>query len=224
MLLWVSWGWLHGGSPVCSLGTSTWSPPKSLAWQKGFRVGSGLTLKLLGLWLLVCNCSHLQAGLEVPRVVIVGVLRLVVPLLLLRFFLVVFSLTGGLLLILLLGLSLTAVGGLVGLRSRCCALTFGPPLGCLLLIRVGGPSRLRFRGFGRFMMSVVSSCLIRMLCSWMSPLMQAMFLVHSLSGLGLLRLHLLMLISSVVDLSPLGAWFLGEGALCSGSFGLVCTR
>ena len=29
-------------------------------------------------------------------------------------------------------------------------------LGCLLLTRVGGPSRLRFRGSGRFMMSVFS--------------------------------------------------------------------
>ena len=27
---------------------STWSPPKSLAWQKGFRLGSGLTLERLG--------------------------------------------------------------------------------------------------------------------------------------------------------------------------------
>ena len=43
----------------------------------------------------------------------------------------------GLLLILLLGLSLTVVGGLVRLRSRCSALPFGLPLGCLLSIRVG---------------------------------------------------------------------------------------
>ena len=33
---------------------STWSPPKSLAWQKGFRLGSGLILERLGLLLLVC--------------------------------------------------------------------------------------------------------------------------------------------------------------------------
>ena len=32
---------------------STWSPPRSLAWQKGSRLDSGLTLKLLGLLLLV---------------------------------------------------------------------------------------------------------------------------------------------------------------------------
>ena len=37
-------------------------------------------------------------------------------------------------------------------------------------------------------MSVFSLCLVRVLCSWMSPLMQVMFLVHGLSGLGLLRL------------------------------------
>ena len=34
---------------------STWSPPKSLAWQKGFRLGSWLIWKLLGLWLLVSS-------------------------------------------------------------------------------------------------------------------------------------------------------------------------
>ena len=31
------------------LGISTWSPPKSLAWQKGFRLGSGLIWSKLGL-------------------------------------------------------------------------------------------------------------------------------------------------------------------------------
>ena len=40
---------LLGGSLACWLGTSTWSPPKSLAWRKGFRLGSGLMWKLLGL-------------------------------------------------------------------------------------------------------------------------------------------------------------------------------
>ena len=51
---------------------------------------------------------------------------------------------------------------------------------------------------------VVQLVLIGELCSWMSPLTQVMFLVHGLSGLGLLRLHLLMLISSVVDGLVLG--------------------
>ena len=35
------------------LAISTWRPPRSLAWQKGSRLDSGLTLKLLGLLLLV---------------------------------------------------------------------------------------------------------------------------------------------------------------------------
>ena len=33
------------GSPACWLEISTWSPPKSLACQKGFRLGSGLNLE-----------------------------------------------------------------------------------------------------------------------------------------------------------------------------------
>ena len=37
----------------------------------------------------------------------------------------------------------------LGLRSLFSALPFGLLLGCLLLIRVGVPSRLMFRGFGR---------------------------------------------------------------------------
>ena len=40
-------------SLVCWLVTSTWRPPKSLAWQKGFRLVSGLMWRHLGLWLLV---------------------------------------------------------------------------------------------------------------------------------------------------------------------------
>ena len=65
-------------------------------------------------------------------------------------FLARFSLTGGLLLILLVGLCLTAVGGLVGLRGFFSAVPFGQLLGCLLLIGVGGPSRLGFGVSGRF--------------------------------------------------------------------------
>ena len=38
-------------------------------------------------------------------------------------------------------------------------------------------------------MIVFSSCLGRMLCTWMSPLMLEMFLVHGLSGLVMLRPH-----------------------------------
>ena len=60
-------------------------------------------------------------------------------------------------------------------------------------------------------MSVSSSCLVRMLCSWMSPLVLVMFLVRGLSGLGLLRLHLLMLVSFVVDPFLVRGLVLGRG-------------
>ena len=59
-------------------------------------------------------------------------------LLLLLFSLARFSLTDGLLHILLSGLFLTAVGGLPSLLSLSRVLPFGLPLGCLLLMRVGG--------------------------------------------------------------------------------------
>ena len=84
-------------------------------------------------------------------------------------------------------------------------------LGCLLLTRVEVPSRLRFKGFGRFMMSACSLCLVRMLCSWMGPLMQVMFLVHGLSGLVLLRLLLLTFIGSAGGPIPCRGLVLGRG-------------
>ena len=40
-----------------------------LAWQKGFRLGSGLILKLLGLWLVVSNLLLLASVLGMPVVV-----------------------------------------------------------------------------------------------------------------------------------------------------------
>ena len=55
MLLWVNLVLLLGVSLAYWLGISTWSPPKSLAWRKGFRLGSGLISKVLGLWPLVCG-------------------------------------------------------------------------------------------------------------------------------------------------------------------------
>ena len=70
-------------------------------------------------------------------VVIAGILWLVV-LLLLLFFPVRFILIGGLLLILLSELSLTAVGGGVGSLSRCSAHIIGLLLGCLRWMRVRG--------------------------------------------------------------------------------------
>ena len=52
---------------------------------------------------------------------------------------------GGLLHILLLGPSLIVTDGLPGLLNLSRVLLCGLRLGCLLLIRVGVPSRLRFR-------------------------------------------------------------------------------
>ena len=62
------------GQPCLLVGDFNVSPPKSLAWQKGFRLGSGLIWKVRGLWLLVCNLSLLVSGIGVPLVVIVGTL------------------------------------------------------------------------------------------------------------------------------------------------------
>ena len=166
------------GQPSVLVGDFNVEPTKILAWRKGFRLGSGLILRKLGPWLLVCHLLPLVSVIGVLLVVIVGILLLAAPLLLLLllFLPARFSLIGGLLLILLLGLFLTAVGGLLGLRSRCSAPPFGLLLGCLLLIKVEGPSRLRFRGSGRSMMIVSSSCLDRMLYGWMSLLMLMTFL------------------------------------------------
>ena len=187
-------------------------PTKIPCLAKG--ISAGLWVDFEEAWALA---SGLQPAPTCKRdwsatllVVIVGILWLVALLLLLLFFPARFSLTGGLLLILLLGLSLTAVGGLVVLLCLGSALPFGRPLGCLLLIRVGVPSRLRFNWFGRFMMNAFSSCLGRMLCGWMSLLMQVMSLVHGLCGLLLLRLRLLMLISSVGGLIPSRGSVLGR--------------
>ena len=126
-------------------------------------------------------------------VVIAGISPLVVLLQLLLFSLVKFRKIGGLLPILLFVPCLTVAGGLAVLLSLCSVHSFGLLLGCLLLIRVGVPSRLRFRGFGRFMMSVFSLRPVRMLCCWMILLVLVTFHVHGLFGLVLLRPHLLTL-------------------------------
>ena len=94
---------------------------------------------------------------------------------------------GGLLLILLLGPSLIVADGQVGLLSLFCAHPFGLLLGFLRLIRVEVPSRLRFRGSGRFMMNACSICLVRMLSIWMSLLLLVTFHVPGWFGLVLLR-------------------------------------
>ena len=84
------------------------------------------------------------------------------------------------------------VGGSPGLLNLLCVLLSGLLLGCLRLTREGVPSRLMFRGFGRFMMSACSLCLSRMLRVWMSLSILVMFPVLGWSGLVLLRRLLLM--------------------------------
>ena len=48
--------------PCLVVGISTWSPPRSLAWQKGSRLDSRLTLKLLGLLLPVGSLGVLVSA------------------------------------------------------------------------------------------------------------------------------------------------------------------
>ena len=109
-------------------------------------------------------------------VVIVGTLLLVVLLLLLLlFFLARFSLIGGLLLTLRSVLFFDCGRWESWLRSLFVALSFGLLLGCLLLIKVEVPSRLRFRGSGRFMMSGFSLCLVGMPLCMMSLLVGMCF-------------------------------------------------
>ena len=83
---------------------------------------------------------------------------------------------------------------------------FGLLLGCLLLIRLGVLSLLRYRGFGKFMTSGFSSCLVGTPPCLMILLIRMVFLWLGLSGLVLLSLHLLMRFSSVVVLFPLGGF------------------
>ena len=128
-----------------------WRLQRVLAWQKGISAGLWVHFEKTWLDFWFATCSHLGGHRRD--------LYFVASLLLLLFSLVKFSLIGGLLLTLLLGLFLIAVGGLVGLLSWFRVLPFGLPHGCLPLIRVGGLSRLRFGMFGRFMVIVFSSFL-----------------------------------------------------------------
>ena len=92
---------------------STRSPPRSLAWQKGSRLRSGLTLKLLGVWLGVSSLLLLASALGIPPVVIVGTSWSVALLLPLLSRIVGSNLVDGLCLILLFEPFLTVIGGLV---------------------------------------------------------------------------------------------------------------
>ena len=53
---------------------NVWNPQKSLAWQKGFWLGSGLISKVLGLWPLVSSLLQLVCVSGVPVVVLVVIL------------------------------------------------------------------------------------------------------------------------------------------------------
>ena len=54
--------WLLVTNHAWLLAISTWSPPRSLACQKGSRLDSGLTLKLLGLLLQVGSLGFLVSA------------------------------------------------------------------------------------------------------------------------------------------------------------------
>ena len=103
-------------------------------------------------------------------------------------------------------------------------LLFGLLRGYLLLIRVGVPSQWRFRGSGRFMISVFNLCLVMMPCCWILPLLLVMCLRLGLFGLVLLSLHLLMLICSVVVLFLVGVLFWVGVVLLLGLLSLVVKR
>ena len=125
------------GQPCLLVGDFNVEPTKIPSLEKGISVGSGLTWRRLGLLLLVCNLLLLASGTGVLPVVVAWILWLVALLLLLLFSPARFSLIGGLLLIFQFGLFLTAVDEIVGLLSLCNELSFGLPLGCLMLIKVG---------------------------------------------------------------------------------------
>ena len=158
---------------------STWNPPKSLAWQKGFRLGSGLIWGKLGLLLLVCLLLLPVSAVGLRMVVMEEILFLVVHLLLLLFLsckvqpdrwiaphLAVRAL-----------FDYGRWDSWVTQPVRCTP--FGLLLGYLLLIRLGVLSLLRFKAFGRFMMSGFSLCLVAMLLCLMSLLVWMMSLAWS---------------------------------------------
>ena len=161
--------------------------------------------------LLVYDRPPLVRDVGVLLVVIAGTLRLVVLLLLLLFFPAGFSLIGGLHTIL-------RSDSFDYCRLECWVTQpvqrtlLLPASCCLLLIRVGVPSRLRFKGFERFMMSVFS---------FMSR-HDALHLDESLNAndissawlvcLVLLRLLSLVLFGSVVVSFLVGGLVLGMGS------------
>ena len=86
------------GQPCLLVGDFNVEPTKIPCLEKGFRLGSGLTLVRLGLLHLVCSLLLPVSVVGLRLEVIVGILFLVVLLLLLLFFPAKFSRIGGLLL------------------------------------------------------------------------------------------------------------------------------
>ena len=146
------------GQPCMLVGDFNVEPTKIPFLAKGISAGLWVDLEELGLLPLVGSFLLLVCVSGVLVVVLVVILWLGALFLLLLFCLARFRLTGGFRLILRLGPSLTMSVGLVVLLSRFDFLLSGLLLGYLLLIRVGGLSRLRFGGPGRSMMIVCSSC------------------------------------------------------------------
>ena len=157
--------WLLVSNHAWLLVISTWSPPRSLAWQKGSRLDSGLSLKLLGLLLLV---GSLGSPVSVHGTLLVGpegTLWWAALVLLLQFQSVWFRRIGGFFLTLLFVRTLSILDGYLRFHIRSsassaaeAALPGGPVRdGGLVLgggaflvhtVRLGGPSvRLARRNF-----------------------------------------------------------------------------
>ena len=151
MLPWVRLAVVARGQPCWLVGDFNVEPTKIPCLAKG--ISAGLWVDFEEAWALAagvrpahpCKRSWTAAGGHRRDFMVGCPLAAAAAVLSCRF-----SLIGGLHPILRFGLFLTIAGGNVGLRSLFSALPFGLLLGCLLLIRVGIPSRLRFRGFGRF--------------------------------------------------------------------------
>ena len=95
---------------------------------------------LASIWAPACQGSSHVGNAGVGVISMRGLLCLHLPLPSLRGSLITVERLGACFLLVLVSscTGLFCISGLVRLRSRCSALPFGPPLGCLLLTRVGG--------------------------------------------------------------------------------------
>ena len=161
------------GQPSLIAGISTWSPPRFLAWPKGFRLGSGLTWRLPGRWLVGFSLLLLASAPGILLAVIGGISWLVALWLLLRYLIAGWLPAGGSHPIWLFFRTLIVVDGHAGSHSLSSALLFGLVLGWRLLLEVG----VRCRGFGRFTMAACSLWPWLTYFGWVSLLGKMMFLV-----------------------------------------------